>query len=176
MGSDNAEVNIRSADDRVLFEVSCKVNFKRQFIFQLYIFKKRFLKIAIIMLILMLIMCFLKPDAFNLIVTALYCCFPFLAASFSALNEVLSCEDVPDKYTFYQDRIENKDFKGNNTAYYNESSAAYETENYFYIHAGKRSWCIIDKDKITGGTSDNMRDFLTEQLGSRFNINKKKGR
>ena len=176
MGSDNAEANIRSADDRVLFEVSCKVNFKRQFLFQLYIFKKRFLKIAIIMLILILIMCFLKPDAFNLIVTALYCCFPFLAASFSSLNEVLSCEDVPDKYTFYQDRIENKDFKGNNTAYYNESSAAYETKDYFYIHAGKKSWCIIDKDKITGGTPDDMRAFLTEQLGSRFNINEKKGR
>ena len=175
MGSGDAETNIRGADDRILFEVSCKVNFKRQFLFQIYFFKKRLLTLFLILFILNIIACISKPSVFIFVLTLVYCAFPFLVASFSALNEVLSCEGVPDKYTFYQDRIENKDFKGNNTIYYNDSNAAYETEDYFYINAGKKAWCIIDKDKITGGTSDDMRAFLTEQLGSRFNVNKKKG-
>lgn len=176
MGADNAETNVQKTSDRILFEVSCKVNFKRHFLFQIYFFKKKLLILFVILLILNIIACISKPSVFIFVITLVYCAFPFLVAPFSALNEVLSCEDVPDKYTFYQDRIENKDFKGNNTIYYNEIDIAYETENYFYIHAGKRSWCIIDKDKITGGTSDDMRAFLTKQLGSRFNINKKKGR
>ncbi|MCH5193615.1 MAG: YcxB family protein [Oscillospiraceae bacterium] len=176
MGSNDAAANVQKTHDKVLFEASCKVNFKRHFLFQLYIFKKKLLILLVSVLILNIIACISKPSVFIFVLTLVYCASPFLIAAYSALNEVLSCEDVPDKYAFYQDRLENKDFKGNNTVYYNEISIAYETENYFYIHAGKRSWCIIDKDKITGGNPDDMRTFLKEQLGSRFSINKKKGR
>ena len=172
----DAETNVPKNNTRVLFEVCCKVNFKRQFLFQLYIFKKKLLILWVTVSVLNIIACISKPSAFISISTVILFLCPFFFASVGALNEILSCEDIPDKYTFYQDRIENSDFRGDTAIYFNEIKIAYETESYFYIHVRKNIWCIIDKDKFTIGNADDMKIFLEEQLGSRFNINKKKGR
>lgn len=173
MGSVNAETNVQKTNSRVLFEISCKLTFKRQFSLRMFAFKKLFI-VQLILMIPLLFMVFSKPDAFGIVLFALYCCWPFLVALYNSLNEILSCEDIPDKYIFYQDRIENKDFKENNVFYYNDIKNAYETDNYFYINTEKSMWYIIDKDKFTIGNSDDMRNFLEEQLGSRFKNKKER--
>lgn len=174
LGSDNTNIDSPIENARVLFEVCCKVNFKRQFNFQFFNFKKKTLILWTFLSFMMILALILEPSVFILINVLLFCLFPFLVISFSALNEVLSCEDVPDIYTFYPDRIENRDFRGNSSAYYNEIKKANEAEDYFYINIRKNIWYIIDKDKFTIGDPDDMRIFLEEKLGSRFSIKKER--
>lgn len=172
-GSNNTNIDSPIENARVLFEVCCKVNFKRQFYFQFFNFKKKTLILWTFLSVMMILAFISEPSVFRLLHVLLFCLFPLLVISFSALNEVLSCEDIPDVYTFYPDRIENSDFRGNTSAYYNEIKSANEMEDFFYINVRKNIWCIIDKDKFTIGNPDDMRIFLEEQLGSRFKIKTK---
>lgn len=141
---------MEDTNEKVLFEICCKVNFKRQITFQLFIFKQRYLKIFILLLLFWFFM--LTISFFNEDVKISYVLFIIgvlwipICMLYNTLNEIMSCEDIPDKYIFYSDRIENSDFRENNTFYVDKIKGAYETEDYFYIHMNKNEYGIIDKD------------------------------
>ena len=164
---------MENTNEKVLFEICCKVNFKRQFAFKIWIYKKLLLIPHVILIVYAVFMCSLKPDIINYILTALAVLWVPAVYFFSALNEILSCKDIPDKYIIYSDRIENSDFHGESLTYWTEIKATYETKNYFYIHLNKGIYSIIDKDKFVIGNPDDMRNFLYENLGEKFKACKK---
>lgn len=164
---------MEETNEKVLFEICCKVTFKRHFAFHFWGYKKHMLIPHIILVVYAVFMCSLKPDAVNYILTALAVLWVPSVYFFSALNEIMSCEDIPDKYIFYSDRIENSDYKGNRTFYSDKIKDAYETEDYFYIHMHKSVYCIIDKDKFVIGNSEKFVEYLRENFGEKFKVCKK---
>lgn len=163
---------MEDTNERELFEISCKVNFKRQIAFHFWGYKRHMLIIHIILVVYAVFMCILKPDTVNYILTALAVLWAPAVYFFSALNEIMSCEDIPDKYTVYSDRIENSDFHGKSCTYWTEVKNAYEMEDYFYLQLNKNTYSIIDKDKFVIGNPEKFADFLKEKLNDKFKIKK----
>lgn len=160
-------------NEKVLFEICCKVTFKRKVAFQLWGYKRHLLIPHIILIVYAFFMCSLKPDAVNYILTALAVLWVPAVYFFYALNEIMSCEDIPDKYIFYSDRIENSDYNGNHTFYLDKIKGAYETEDYFYVHMNKNEYGIIDKDKFVIGNPEKFAEYLRENFGEKFKVCKK---
>lgn len=160
-------------NEKVLFEICSKVNFKSQIAFKFFAYKKYLLIPHVILVAYAVFMCSLKPDVVNYILTALAVLLVPAVYVVGALNVILSFKDIPDKYIVYSDRIENSDFKGNNTSYLDKIKGAYETENYFYIHINKKEYGIIDKDKFVIGNPEDFTEYLKEKLGEKFKVCKK---
>lgn len=164
---------MENKNENVLFEICCKVSFKRQFAFQFFAYKKYLFIPHVIIVAYAVFLCSLKPDIVIYILTALAVLWVPAVYVFGVFNVILSCKDIPDKYIVYSDRIENSDYKSNKTFYLDKIKGAYETEDYFYIHMNKNEYGIIDKDKFVIGNPDDMRNFLYENLGENFKVCKK---
>lgn len=159
-------------NNEILFKISCKKNFKRQMKFRNFIYIKRLMIPHILLVAWAVVICCLKLDILNYILTVILVLWPPLVYLVSTLKEITLEKDVPDEYVVYADRIENSDYKGRTVTYFNECKTAYETADYFYIDIGKYRYYIIDKDKFEAGSSEDFGKFLSEKLGAKFKVHK----
>lgn len=143
----------------VMFDVNCKVSFKRQFAFHLF-YLRNFRKPVIMLFVLGALLCAVNFTAFNLTLLVLTAALIPAAAVISSVKELVSCKNIPDRYIFYPGQIENTDRRGKNFVNEEQIRSVYETSGYFYINIGGRVYCIIDKDCFVVGNADNMRKYL----------------
>lgn len=163
---------MENANEKILFEICCKNNLKRQIKFKFFAYKTEVMIPHILFVAFGALMCFLKPDVVNYFLMVILILWAPLVFLVGAFRETIYAKDIPDEYLVYSDRIENSDYHGIKKMYFNDFKAAYETENYFYINIGKHEYCIIDKDKFIVGNPADMRNFLYENLGKKFKLHK----
>lgn len=156
----NSSVVSLDPKDAVMFDVCCKVRFKRQFAFHLFSLRK-FRKPVIILFVLEILLCALNFTAANLTLLVLTVMLIPVNALVNAVIELILCRNIPDRYIFYPDQIENTDRRGKTLIDYSQIKEIYETAGYFYIKVGGKVYCIIDKDCFTAGNAADMRKYLS---------------
>ena len=144
--------------DAVIFEVCCKVNFKRQFAFHLF-YLRNFRKPVTILLVLGALLCAINFTAFNLTLLFFTAALIPAAAVIASVKELILCKNIPDRYIFYPGQIENTDRRGKNFVNEERIRSVYETSGFFYINIGERIYCIIDKDCFIVGNAADMRKY-----------------
>lgn len=165
--------------NKILFEFSSRVNFKRQLKFQLFFFKVKILKFFLLLIAYIVLLSVYSIAVkqysdliFNAVMLGIAVVIIVISIFAPIIDELYYNDDIPDKYIFYGDRLENIDFHGSVTANYKDIKIVYETEEYFYINIVKNSYGIIDKDKFSAEACDEFRRFLYEKLGDKFKMNR----
>ncbi|MCX4313750.1 MAG: YcxB family protein [Clostridia bacterium] len=96
-----------------------------------------------------------------------------LAQKKSAESMSVISDTTEEIYTFDEDHITVTQQKGDE--YYSQTKATYpylykarEDKDFFFLYISKMQCHVIDKNSITQGSIDEMRNLLAVQMGSKF--------
>lgn len=82
-------------------------------------------------------------------------------------------EETKEEYQFYEDHLviiqtKGEDFKATTETKYNYFFEVIETETHYFMYISKTQVHVVQKDKITEGTLEELNGILSNQLKEKF--------
>ena len=72
---------------------------------------------------------------------------------------------------FFNDSFVSTTNFSTSTVFYNKLYNAHETEDFFYLFTEMDKGCIVPKNSFVLGTPEEMREFISAELGNKFIVN-----